>query len=323
MVAGVDDGVGDVLAGLFADIGHAGFAGVAGGEDVVHRLVAGRVDVESVDAALVEHVEYLHALLDGAPAGEAVVKADAVGDGEVGADDGADGVHGLHREAAAVLKAPAVLVLAVVPDLAHELVHQVAGVGVDLDAVEAHENGVLRGDLPVLHHLVDLVHGEGAADHAGVVEARVLGRGDGHALADLGHAVAAGAAGELGEYLRAPAVHALGELGAARDALVAGEVQRAAALGALLVDEVSAGVDEADAAFGALLVIAQAALGLHLVDGGRGEGAHAGHAYAVADTALVDVDGAPEYAVVVFLIAAGHLVRFLPLIIGLGWLSPP
>ena len=191
------------------------------------------------------------------------------------------------------------------------------------NAADVYINGVLRGELPVLHHLVDLVHGEGAADHAGVVEARVLGRGDGHALADLGHAVAAGAAGELGEYLRAPAVHALGELGAARDALVGGEVEGAAALGWLFVYEVGAGVDKADAALGALLVVAQAALGLHLVNGGGGEGAHAGHADAVADAALVDVDRAPEYAVVVFLIAAGHLVRFLPLIIGLGWLSPP
>ena len=200
--------------------------------------------------------------------------------------------------------------MSVVPDLAHELVHEVARVGVDLDAVEAHAHGVGGGDLPVLHHLLDLLDAQRTADHGGVVEGGVLGAGDGHALAYLGHAVAAGAAAELGKDLGAPAVDALGEHGAARDGLVGGEVEGAAALGGLLVDEVGAGVDEAYAALGALLIVAQAGLGLVLLGHGRGEGAHAGHADPVADAALVDVDGAPEYAVVVVLIAARHLCIF-------------
>ncbi len=151
VVAGIDNGLGEVLAGLFTYVGHAGLAGVAGREDVIQRLVAGRVDVEGVNSALVEHVEYLHALLDGASAGEAVVEADTIGYREVGADDeGADGVHGLHGETAAVLEASAVLVGAVVPYLAHELIHEVAGVGMDLDAVKAHAHGVEGGDFPVL-----------------------------------------------------------------------------------------------------------------------------------------------------------------------------
>ena len=162
-------------------------------------------DVEEVDqAAAAQYLCDADALLGVAAAADVLVAGHPQADDEVGADGLADGLEDLEREAAAVLEAAAVGVVAPVDGGREELVDEVAP-GDDLAAVEAAVPAAAgafgvgadgAGDVVVLHRLR-----EGAvlalADRAG---------GDGRQ--PVGHVVD-GAPAHVGDLAHDPAVVAL------------------------------------------------------------------------------------------------------------------
>ena len=101
--------------------------------------------MQGVRAPLLEQLGYLHALLQLAVAGlvQAVDGRELDYLHEVFAAVTLHGLYALAEEAHAVLKAAAVLIRAMVEGLGHELVGEVAAVGVHLDRVRAGVHGQL------------------------------------------------------------------------------------------------------------------------------------------------------------------------------------
>lgn len=166
------------LARGVADVAHAALSQVAGREDVVERLVAACVHVEGVHALALQDLEQGDGVLDGAATGEAVVERDAEDDGQGIAHRVLDCVDDLDREAGEALRGAAVLVGTVIPDRAHELVDEVACVGVHLDCVVARVTCDACRKAEAIHDAGDLVLGEGVALDVRVEDGGCVGRGD-------------------------------------------------------------------------------------------------------------------------------------------------
>ena len=262
MSAAIKDGLGDVLSCKVTDIAHAGRALGRGREDVVKALVGACVDVKCVDAALLKPLDELLGLFEGTAAFPAVVKSDAEQDRHVRADYGADGLDHLTGKAGAVLGRAAVLIGAVVEHLGHELVDEVACVGVDLDSVKACVAGNACCVLKRLLKILDLLPCHLTGEDIGLKEGGLHAGGDELVAKLVGVAVAAGARGHLEADLCAPAVDSLDKVGVCGDGDVAIKGAFVGALCDLLGERSAAGDYHADAASGALFKVIDLPVGL-------------------------------------------------------------
>ncbi|CCX71064.1 2 4-dienoyl-CoA reductase FadH2 [Firmicutes bacterium CAG:555] len=188
------------------------------------RLVPACGDGEAVNiTGLVQQLTDLCDIVAVAAAVHEVAAADTKRNGIVGADCLSHALKGLDHEAAAVFERAAVFVGAVVCKRREELAVQVAGVCLDLDAVEA---GLLCDDrsvcLPV-DELLDLLNGE-LLGHLKVSESAGDGGRCNSLLALNACAVCASAAmHELCKYLAAALVDGVGQLLERGNVLLVGE----------------------------------------------------------------------------------------------------
>ncbi len=260
---------------LHGDEGHGGVVPAGGDGEAVH------------EAGLVEVLADVGDVVAGAAALEQVAAAHAQLQGIVGADGGADGGQGLDHEAVAVLHVlAAVLVLALVGQRGPELAVEVAGVGLELDAVKAGLLGDDRGLGLPLDELVYLVYGQGAG-HLIVGELARHGGGAHGLLAVYGGARRGGAAVHyLGKDLGAALVDGAGDGLEGGDVLLIGEqgnVVRVAHLVPLHVGENY----EADSALRPGAVEIGGRRVKDAVDAVAH--AHGGHHYAVLELQAVDL----------------------------------
>ena len=91
---------------------------------------------------------------------------------------------------------------------------------------------------------------------------------------------------------------ALGQHGRAGDGVVVPHGDAGAALRQLLVDEHGARHNQADAALGALFIVAHALFGVRAVEAG-GVCTHRGQGDAVAELHTVDLDRLPELCIII------------------------
>jgi len=193
--AGLVDSAGDVDGGR---------AGLFHGHGDGHAVL--RMDIVLGDADLVEKF----------------IGGDAQGDGVILAAGLMDALHDLGGEPAAVFKAAAVLVGAVVGIGGEELADEIAVGGMELHAVEA---GLLRADGgidEVLHKALDLGSLKGAGGLLGKVAHPVGGADHGLAAGEDGIGLAAGMV-ELAEHPGVVPVHGGGHFCHAPDIPVAGQ----------------------------------------------------------------------------------------------------
>ena len=213
MIAGVHNGLVGSLAGGLADILHTGIATVEGGIHQVFMLVAAAVNVEGVNAVVVEYAKQLDAVFQGSAAGNLVVHGDTVDNGHILAGAALDGFKHFNGETGAVLGAATVFVFSLVPQGREELVYYVAHVAVNFDCIKACGGGNLSGQLPGLHDVLYLLDSEGAAEDVGIVNGGYGGGRKGSAFALAGVGVTSGSAGKLGNGLCTIAMDALGKSG--------------------------------------------------------------------------------------------------------------
>lgn len=215
-----------------------------------------------------------------------LVGGEAHGDGEVGADGGADGLVDLTQQPHAVFEAAAVLVGALVLVKGHEAGDEVAVARVDLHAIKAGLLGVGGGDAELAHQLLDFLDG-GLPGHISVPGAGHGGDGHRlHATIDVAVGLTAGVV-DLAEDFAAVLVDGVGHLLVAGDLRVLIETSHILVSGGIAVDAVVLGDDQAKAALGLGFVIADVLLrgialrGTHISD-------HGGDCKAVGDFAGAD-----------------------------------
>ena len=182
-LTGADHGLGGEVLDVFhlgevAVLGHIDrgmgpVPGIVGAVVAVEHIVAGILQVLDGLLGLGHIAAELHELLAGNGAlAEALGLGHhgvTQGHGEVLAADGLDGLDDFHSEAVAVFEGAAVLVGTVVHVGNGELVQQIALMHrVDLDTVNAGILQELGGLGKGVHHLVDLLHGQGAGFAFGI-----------------------------------------------------------------------------------------------------------------------------------------------------------
>ena len=121
-----------------------------------------------------------------------------------------DGIHGLKRKTAAVFKASAVFIIALIPHFRQKLIYEITGMRVDLDAVESRSFGKLGGHFEVVHSALYLISGHRAAYDIVVKMRRDRRGGYGRLrVAEVELAVSACTRAELQEELCTPPVRSL------------------------------------------------------------------------------------------------------------------
>jgi hypothetical protein len=229
---------------------------------IMNRLAVATPDrgVDVVDlAAGLDQLRHPHGVVDGRPALDQLVTAEADPESQAVADDSADGVHDLEQQPGPLVERPAVAVRPAVGGRGEEAANDGGVRALELDPVEAALGTVLRNQRVPGHDLVDL----GLVDRLGDLPEEGVGDGGRrpHRSARVHGRGLAAVVVDLGEDRRAVTVHGLS------DAAVAGDHLAVEAVDQLLVGPVRRmrrvllGDDEAGAALGAGAVVRGVLLG--------------------------------------------------------------
>ena len=220
----------------------------------IPAFIAAIVDMHIGKVHILQTAGNLYALvLKGASTLNLVDRRIFYRNGEVGANCTANGLCALIKEAHTVIKRPAVLIVTTIPYLAHELVYQVAAVGVYLDNVNA---GHLCQSCALAHagnELMYLVYSERVTHDVGIVEGAVVACGDVNGLSGISLVHATIARSELNSKLGAVLVYLINEMCKARCLrIIKEEVAAALWLLVFVGYGVGGGIDEPEAALGTL-----------------------------------------------------------------------